>query len=298
MSGGSRRRCDALQHCHCSAIRPLAGEHLHSQSRRRTYRPSSRLLLGACVIAAAARSCRLVQELPAAEDRLRTPSETWALPWHLRSASNSLRPRHLEQQLRPVSMRAHSCMPRLQSRSAAAHSTSSICWAAGATAGWALAAAAAAAGLASAAGAQAARGAAEGLHRSIAMRSSQLETYADPDAPWDPMWVKGKPPQKLKLPATFEAVTPLRLHMAPSPDADLVPGRVIQKGTRFSVEEAVQWGRFRGQDVIFMKPTRAYFKKEKPLDDEDWGQGGWICDLGTVKGPWFLRKVVKRMRFA
>lgn len=118
----------------------------------------------------------------------------------------------------------------------------------------------------------------------------------DPGAEWDPMWPKGPKPQTLKLPATFEAVVPLLVWSAPSFDAETMPGRLVQKGTKFSVDEVVQCGKFKGKDILFLKPKRAFFKKGWPLDDEDYGQGGWLCDTCFDQGPLYLRKMVKRFR--
>eukprot|EP00933_Yihiella_yeosuensis_P031802 TRINITY_DN25421_c0_g1_i2.p1 TRINITY_DN25421_c0_g1~~TRINITY_DN25421_c0_g1_i2.p1 ORF type:complete len:251 (-),score=19.42 TRINITY_DN25421_c0_g1_i2:149-850(-) len=107
----------------------------------------------------------------------------------------------------------------------------------------------------------------------------------------------GRKPNFLTLPATFEAVVPLRIHSAPSLDADLIPGRIVQRGTVFSVEEAIQLPDFKGQDCYFLKPMRAFYKKGIPdRRPEDYGDGGWICNLETNKDhPMYLKfRISKR----
>ncbi|CAJ1337601.1 unnamed protein product [Effrenium voratum] len=131
----------------------------------------------------------------------------------------------------------------------------------------------------------------------IALRA-RIPPEADESIEWHPLLLKGRTPPRIKLPASFEALTSLQIYTAPRLDANLVPHRVVQKGTHFSVEEVVYQGRIRGQDVIFLKPKRVYYKASRnlPDDGEDYGQGGWLCDLGTDRGPWFCRKKVKRIR--
>ncbi|CAK9019633.1 unnamed protein product [Durusdinium trenchii] len=126
--------------------------------------------------------------------------------------------------------------------------------------------------------------------RPITALRARIPQEADPNVQWHPMMKKGRPPGPLKLPASFEALTSLSVYTAPRLDADLIPGRVVQKGTHFSVEEVVYQGKVRGQDVYY-KASR-----NMPDDGEDYGQGGWLCDLGTQKGPWFSRKLVRRIR--
>ncbi|CAL1138149.1 unnamed protein product [Cladocopium goreaui] len=136
------------------------------------------------------------------------------------------------------------------------------------------------------------------VQRSQTALRARIPPEADENQEWHPLLRKGRPPSPLKLPASFEALTSLSIYTAPRLDADLIPGRVVQKGTHFSVEEVVFQGKLRGQDVIFLKPKRVYYKASRnmPDDGEDYGQGGWLCDLGTEKGPWFCRKLVKRLR--
>eukprot|EP00434_Breviolum_minutum_P023765 symbB.v1.2.020964.t1/scaffold1791.1/size101237/4 len=91
---------------------------------------------------------------------------------------------------------------------------------------------------------------------------------ADENQEWHPLLRKGRPPSPLKLPASFEALTSLAIYSAPRLDADLIPGRVVQKGTHFSVEEVVYEGKMRGQDVIFLKPKRVYYKASRNMPDD------------------------------
>uniref|UniRef100_A0A7S4R5A1 Uncharacterized protein n=1 Tax=Alexandrium monilatum TaxID=311494 RepID=A0A7S4R5A1_9DINO len=124
----------------------------------------------------------------------------------------------------------------------------------------------------------------------------RLQDYEDPNAEWDPTFPFGRPPNPLKLPCTFRLIAPVRLYKEPFVEAELLPDRVIQKNTHFSVEEIEFGPRIRGVDVIFLRPKRAYYKKHKPDDGEDYGQGGWICDTCLAKGPRYLTKIVKRFR--
>ncbi|CAE7573645.1 unnamed protein product [Symbiodinium natans] len=128
---------------------------------------------------------------------------------------------------------------------------------------------------------------------------ARIPPEADPNIPWHPLMKKGRPHGPIKLPASFEALRSLRIFEEPRLDAELLPERVVQKGTHFSVEEVVYDGQIRGQAIFFLKPKRVFYKESRnlPDDGEDYGEGGWLCGIGTEKGAWFCRKLVRRLRF-
>eukprot|EP00439_Symbiodinium_sp_Y106_P068956 s1975_g11.t2 len=114
---------------------------------------------------------------------------------------------------------------------------------------------------------------------------ARIPPEADPSIPWHPLMRKGRPHGPIRLPASFEALRSLRVFKAPRLNADLFPERVVQKGTHFSVEEVVYDGQVRGQPIFFLKPKRVFYKANRnlPDDGEDYGEGGWLCGVGTDK---------------
>jgi len=79
-------------------------------------------------------------------------------------------------------------------------------------------------------------------------------------------------------PASYEALTKLRLRVAPSKFADLITSKVIEKGEIFRVVDA------RDDDEIGL----TYLQVEGAYDD------GWIMDKG-IAGPFARKKLVKRV---
>jgi len=120
--------------------------------------------------------------------------------------------------------------------------------------------------------------------------------FLDPNAEWDPVFPQGMPPNPVKLPCTFQALTPLLVFDSPRENANLVMDNMIQQGTYFSVEELVPLGKLYGVDVTFMKTKEAFWNGLNK-DGADTGGGGWVLDVGIRQdSPWYLKRVVKRFR--
>jgi len=84
-----------------------------------------------------------------------------------------------------------------------------------------------------------------------------------------------KPPA---APASYEALTKLRLRVAPSKFADLITSKVVEKGDVFRVVDA------RDDDEIGL----TYLQVDGAYED------GWIMDKG-IAGPFAGKKLVKRI---
>lgn len=151
---------------------------------------------------------------------------------------------------------------------------------------------------------QSPRGASVAARRSrrtgLAAGYVNIPRWMDPDEEWDPTFPRGMPPPPVELPCSFVALTNLFVHSRPDLEAPLLRDRLIKKDTCFSVVEIQRVSKYPGlKYMYFLRPKEPFFKDTMPRDPSlkgYYGEDGWVCNMGIMKGKYFLKNVVKRFR--